>query len=1091
MKIYFFILSIFAVLSIITQCTSAYPLEITNIKPQGTGDIPISQYNRIFRAYPGIVYNIRPSVIGGLYPYTFSLENAPSGMSINTTTGEITWTPSQSLEGTVAGPITLTVRDSEGNEANTSWSINITKQDFYFVDSSVPDGGDGSIENPWNGWEDFYFGINDETYDGAIKYFKNGTYHLPSQYASGEAVGSKRLYLRHHPRAYIAYPGDTVYFDEGYPSDPIHLIPDYNSNYYFEGIHFINGYSYGIENWAGNYLTFRRCVFSNFTTTDGYFGNQAAISIRSDAVYDDGHQHYEPPPDASAFKNYLVVQECVFENLSLIVSGIETYGIRKALFEDNHFRNITNHGILLKSTTNHTTIRRNIFESGSETSVGIYGQAYSNENDVSFNLMKSPLRVGGSEGDSGPGNTYIYRNTILGELQFRFIGEDDGPIYIHDNVIVNSNPPDHIMDEVGEHWSISANRSVLSNNLMGSPDDGITDSNGHLIGQYVSYIGKAGWEVSRNTPICEASQGHHCWYVAPWGNDSNDGSFEKPFHSIQKGVDSMQAGDYLYLRNGTYHEIGIYLGSNFWSGRSNAWYTIKSYPGEWAVVDGQHNISNNVVQEEVNSWGEELNVFRGTSQGGRMGYIKFENMEITGGGLDIDDPQYPVSGAAINIRGGPFVFRRLYIHDNYGKDNNNAAGLRLGNGVCNSIIEYCHFKANSQVKDDPNEPGVRTTSIANVLIFADYAYENPVTLYREDTGYCTATFGNEIRYNLFEADSGREDIFTNVGFKQKGMQRLTGYTYADQQNPADAPPNNDSFMSLGDKIHHNIFINHTVGIEIDQDYAQVYNNILVMKKRPGPNNAIQGRDENSDRRGPFDLVVYNNLIKGNGVKGIVHHPVPDGWSGDVPYVKAYIYNNILDNVSGDYDSEDISVESDQVSASGGYPLQDIKLSRNYFYNPPDSKIIYIYHTKYNKTEIEATPSADMVFVSHSSPDNPLYITAGDYAIKIRQDHVLGNGKISNAGIGGPHPYLDGVTLPSYIGPCPDSNCSWVDEVLSLSDISNLMEHTKTENQCFSADTNCNGRIEISELVLFIKKWKLHNIDIREVIETIRMWKNAE
>jgi len=550
------------------------------------------------------------------------------------------------------------------------------------------------------------------------------------------------------------------------------------------------------------------------------------------------------------------------------------------------------------------------------------------------------------------------------------------------------------------------------------------------------------------SPICEARAGYHCYYVAPWGDDSNDGSFEKPFKTIQKGVDSMQPGDYLYLRNGTYHEIGIHLGMNFWYGREDAWYTIKSYPGEWAIVDGQHNISNNVVQEEVNSWADELNVFRGTTQAGRIGYVKFESMEITGGGLDINDPQYPVSGAAINMHGGPFVFRRLYIHDNYGKDNNNAAGLRLS-GVCNSVIEHCHFKSNSQIKEDPAEPGVRTTSIANVLIFADYAYSKPVTLYRQDTGYCSATFGNEIKYNLFEADSNRgSEYFTNVGFKQKGMQRLTGYVYADQENPQDELPNDDSLKALGDKIHHNIFINHTVGIEVDQDYTQVYNNIIIMKKRNGPNNAIQGRDENSDRRGPFGFVVYNNLIKGNGMKGIRHHPVPDGWTGDVPYIKAYIYNNILDNASGDYDSEDISIESDSVSASGGYPMENISLDRNYFYNPPDSEIFYIYHTKYNKTEIESTPSADMVFVSQENSENPLYNLAQKYEIKVRAEHNLGNGmSISNAGIGIPHPYLEGISIPSYIGPCPDSECSWVDDVLTLSDISSLIEGNMQQTHC--------------------------------------------
>lgn len=66
-----------------------FPLEITNIKPAGTGDPPIPATNRIFRAYPGIEYNIRAAVIGGVYPYYHELSGAPGRMTIDSFTGEI------------------------------------------------------------------------------------------------------------------------------------------------------------------------------------------------------------------------------------------------------------------------------------------------------------------------------------------------------------------------------------------------------------------------------------------------------------------------------------------------------------------------------------------------------------------------------------------------------------------------------------------------------------------------------------------------------------------------------------------------------------------------------------------------------------------------------------------------------------------------------------------------------------------------------------------------------------------------------------------------------------------------------------------
>ncbi|HYQ17251.1 MAG TPA: hypothetical protein VEQ58_15870, partial [Polyangiaceae bacterium] len=42
------------------------------------------------------------------------------------------------------------------------------------------------------------------------------------------------------------------------------------------------------------------------------------------------------------------------------------------------------------------------------------------------------------------------------------------------------------------------------------------------------------------------------YYVAPDGDDANDGSLAKPFATIQKGADVAGAGDTVYLRGGTY-----------------------------------------------------------------------------------------------------------------------------------------------------------------------------------------------------------------------------------------------------------------------------------------------------------------------------------------------------------------------------------------------------------------------------------------------------------------------------------------------------------------------------------------------------------
>lgn len=76
------------------------------------------------------------------------------------------------------------------------------------------------------------------------------------------------------------------------------------------------------------------------------------------------------------------------------------------------------------------------------------------------------------------------------------------------------------------------------------------------------------------------------YYVATNGSDSNPGSINQPFKTINRGASVLSAGDTLYIRGGTYNETANI--SN--SGTVSAPITISSHPGEWAVIDGQDTI---------------------------------------------------------------------------------------------------------------------------------------------------------------------------------------------------------------------------------------------------------------------------------------------------------------------------------------------------------------------------------------------------------------------------------------------------------------------------------------------------------------------
>ena len=79
---------------------------------------------------------------------------------------------------------------------------------------------------------------------------------------------------------------------------------------------------------------------------------------------------------------------------------------------------------------------------------------------------------------------------------------------------------------------------------------------------------------------CDSAQ--RIFYVATDGDDSNPGTIERPWKTIQKAAEALQAGDTVYIRAGTYHERVIPKNS----GSENCYITYMAYPGEDVIIDG-------------------------------------------------------------------------------------------------------------------------------------------------------------------------------------------------------------------------------------------------------------------------------------------------------------------------------------------------------------------------------------------------------------------------------------------------------------------------------------------------------------------------
>jgi hypothetical protein len=508
----------------------------------------------------------------------------------------------------------------------------------------------------------------------------------------------------------------------------------------------------------------------------------------------------------------------------------------------------------------------------------------------------------------------------------------------------------------------------------------------------------------------------------------------KGYLKIQDAINAMNSGDTILLRGGTYHETHISLTANNSTrhGSEGAPNILKSYPGEWAIIDGQYQDPTNVRPSVI--WG---------TGGSGISWWVFENLEITGGGDTIN----PTSkGGAIWFEYVKHcTFRNLYIHHYHGLQHDDGAtgGIFLKNGqYC--TIEFCHFKANGNLN------GERNTCNAQLVIVTDYKYAKTVVL-----SY-NADISNVIRYNLFDGDGGAADKYTSIGFVHKGFQRLTGYEYGETANPSDCLPNDASYREYGDKLHHNIFINMPNGMRLDQDYVQAYNNIidLVLKPEFSEPSAILVRDEFASRKGPVYACAYNNLIKteGSKTKAINFRLIGSGYDcavkgASVDYFKGFAVNNIIENGSIGYDWAPICFEGNGFSnCQQGEPLKlsNFNVSRNLFYSCTQGPQVVRFADKtYDTATIKATVAADKVWKKDSP--SPFIATSGAAKYKTSATYLMeGDITILNGGLGGSHPYMANVELPSYIGATHPWDDNWVDGVLSLSNTEIMRDLTSTD-----------------------------------------------
>lgn len=466
-----------------------YPLELVSPREAGTSPSPDDQSpaipigHRIFRAYPGLEYNVRAVVLGGSYPFNYALTGAPSGMTIDAATGEIRW-PKPS--GDQAKP-TITVTDAEGTTRTSAWTIHVATDPFRFVDAVRGDDSNaGTLEAPWKSLAKVKAGEA----AGKTVYFRTGTYKTTDMQAGGGDTWLRVEFNgRAHPVQWLAYPGEKPIIDNDYTPNGnngrfIRLTGSSTSPVYLDGIEITNSRHLALQYGSGqcDFTVFRRLSIHDIAEAiDG--ANSAGIMTLTSpgdptwyAAYQDNDFHHNAP------------------------GGIKQYSQRKLLWEDCRFHD-SGTGPDLKSDVVRFEVRSCSFYDNRNRMAGLFGNMHPARGgeitgEIRFNKMLcggSPSMVALEVNQDGLANVvHIYRNTLLGVVNVRNTDQSDGPFHFSRNVIVNVGSGDsHISFE-----SVSdPSRVTMTENLAGGPADGIVDAQGNLMGTFRTQIGKRGHQL--------------------------------------------------------------------------------------------------------------------------------------------------------------------------------------------------------------------------------------------------------------------------------------------------------------------------------------------------------------------------------------------------------------------------------------------------------------------------------------------------------------------------------------------------------------------------------------------------------------------
>jgi len=369
------------------------------------------------KAYPDLAYETRIGVVGGQFPYQYTLPNS-KGLVVDKNTGEVIWTPSADQVGTHNFDAVIT--DSKNTTINYSFSINVTLNGFLFVDAvkgaNNPD--NGSIDSPF---QSLKYAVSRSESDDFI-YMREGNYIEGGVRFSASSSTIIQAYPQEAPNIDIS--------DDSWT---------YTNNVklgVFKGLKLSNCAPKCV--WIE---TSADLLFYDNTFDDAL--DKCADDVRKNCnpsfIFFTGHNK---PEARHSMVRVLDNKFSNFTNTGSVTDGATVaFDVFDSLFANNILTNMGNFGFYDKDNSKRNVYRENFITGANSGAIAILGQDGTTEVAVHHNLI-----IGNDRGVSICGNgpctkLYIHHNTFYNTssayFDFAFTSNGVGPtVHIANNLIV-------------------------------------------------------------------------------------------------------------------------------------------------------------------------------------------------------------------------------------------------------------------------------------------------------------------------------------------------------------------------------------------------------------------------------------------------------------------------------------------------------------------------------------------------------------------------------------------------------------------------------------------------------------------------------